>query len=78
MSQTFGMCYMRMWVEPNIIEISGCALGYLAHKSILLVRCDFWRVQIPGIHVFVAAFERYGNIQGFGQIYFIVSGVVFY
>ena len=78
MPQTFGMGYVRMWVEPNIVEIGGCPLAYLAHKAILFVRCYFRRVQIPCVHVFVATFKRYGNIKWFGQVYFIVSGVVFY
>ena len=78
MSQTFRVCYMRMWVEPNIVEIGGSALGHLSYKTILLVRCYFWWVQVPGIHVFVASFKRNGNIKGLGQVYFIVTGVVFY
>lgn len=72
------MGYMRMRIEPNIIEICGGSFGYLANKSILFVWGNFGRFQIPGVHVFVATLERYGNIQWFGQVYFVVAGVVFY
>jgi hypothetical protein len=66
-----------MRIEINIIEIGGCSFRDLAHKSILGMGFHFGRPQVPSVHIFVATVQGNGKVKGFGQVYGVVSGIMF-